>query len=96
MMYVKIHKGSTTIVAICDDDLIGKELREGKLCLKISEYFYKGEKKSEQEVEEIMKTADNLNIVGKRSVAIALRLGIIMQHTILVIQGVPHAQTLSC
>ena len=96
MIYVKFHKGSTTIVAICDCDLIGKELREGKLCLKITEYFYKGEKKSEQEVEEIMKHANNLNIVGKNSINLALKLNIITKDAILFIQGVPHAQTVSC
>ena len=55
MIYVKFHKGSSVIVAICDSNLIGKTFKEGKLSLNVSEHFYKGELKTEDEVKEIMK-----------------------------------------
>ena len=92
MVYVKIHK---SIVAVCDEELIGKEFKEGKLSLKVSERFYKGEKKSEEEVKDIIMNATNLNIVGKKSIKIALDLGIINKDSIITIKDIPHAQIIS-
>ncbi len=95
MVYIKIHKGSHEIVAICDEDLIGKKFHKGKLVLNITEYFYKGEKKSDNDTNKVMKEANNLNIVGKKSIKIALELGIIDKESVIVIGGVPHVQAIT-
>ena len=96
MILVKFHKDESCVVAICDKNLIGKTLSEGEVEIKISEYFYKGEEKTAEEVCEIMKANDNLNIVGKESIGLAVKLGIIKKDNVMVIQGVPHAQGISC
>jgi len=94
MIYVKIHKSSESfITAVCDNELIGKKFKEGKLVLNISESFYKGELVNETEVEDYLKKAINLNIVGKRSCDIALKLNFISKDNILMIEGIPHAQS---
>jgi hypothetical protein len=42
-MYVKIHKTENKdIVAVCDEDLLGKKFEEKELILDVSEEFYKG------------------------------------------------------
>ena len=57
MMYVKIHhSGDRVVIAICDEELIGKKISEGALVLNISERFYKGEKKSQEEVKKILES----------------------------------------
>ena len=44
-MYVKIHKSKDrNIIAVCDEELIGKSFSEGNLVLDINERFYKGER----------------------------------------------------
>ncbi len=93
MIVVKFHKGANIVVAICDKNLIGKTISDGLLEIAVSEYFYNGEEKSEQEVGVIMKNYDNLNIIGKESISLAIRLGIIDKVNILIINGVPHVQT---
>lgn len=95
MIYVKIHNGPTRVIAICDENLIGKTFKDNNLVLKIDEWFYKGDKKKKEEVAKIMKEAENLNIVGKESIEIALEIHIIEKDSILVIKGVPHAQVVS-
>lgn len=97
-MYVKIHKtgnphGHQAVIAVCDASLLGKTLREGTITLAISEGFYKGEKKTENEVIAILKQATNVNLVGKEAVNAGLRAGIIEKESILTIEGVPHAQS---
>jgi uncharacterized protein len=92
-MYIKIHKSKDSVVtAICDEILIGKIFSDSERQLEITERFYKGEKKSEEEVEEIMKNATNLNLVGEKTINIALKLEILTKDTIITINKVPHAQ----
>lgn len=92
-MYVKIHiyKGSE-IIAICDANLIGKKIEGRDRCIEASKRFYKGEKKSEKEIVEIMKQAENLNLLGKKTVSLALKNKIIKREGIIKIKDVPHAQ----
>jgi len=92
-MYVKIHKSETAkIIAVCDEDLIGKEFEEGNLYLKVSETFFKGEKKNKNEIKKILKDANSANFVGKESVSIAVELGLVDKKNIIKIKGVSHAQ----
>lgn len=96
MFFVKIHKSQTELIAICDADLLGKTFSEGRLKLKVSEHFYKGKEKSGEEVEKIMKEESDFNLVGEKTIKLALKVGLIDQDCIITIQGVPHAQIISC
>ncbi len=98
MIFLKIHADaidpSRTIISICDSDLIGKKFEEGKRQLDITERFYKGETKTEDEIIKILENASNINIVGKESISLALKLKIINKENIIKIQGIPHAQSI--
>jgi len=92
-MYVKVHKLKyENIVALCDKELIGKLLEEKNLQLNITERFYKGEELPEDEIILLLKNSTNINIVGEKSINLALKSGIIDKENIIKIQGVPHAQ----
>jgi len=95
-MYLKIHKDKySEVIAICDEDLIGKTLEEGDLVISISERFYKGYKVNENEAIKILKNALNVNAVGEESVQICIKLGLIDEKNVLKIKGVPHAQIIT-
>mgnify|MGYP001603268486 FL=1 len=85
-------------MALCDSNLINKQFEEGIRQIKITQHFFQGEEKTEQEVFEIledMKKEDAIfNIVGKQSMSIALRARIIKPEGIISIQGVPVALVL--
>ena len=92
-MYVKFHThGDRTVVAICDKELIGKKLKDKNISIEITERFYKGELKSEQEVCKIFQEATNMNIIGKKAIELALKQGIIAKDSIKTIKNIPHAQ----
>ena len=92
-MYVKIHKsGDRHVVAVCDEDLLGKKFIEGKLILEVSERFYKGKKLSKKETLDMMEDAINLNIVGEESIKLALENGIVSKDNVIKIKNIPHAQ----
>jgi len=92
-MYFKKHiTKDRIIIAICDEKLIGKKFSEGEYVLDISERFYKGEKKSFKELEDILKNSENVNLVGEETIKFATSLGIINKDSILKVKGIPHAQ----
>lgn len=92
-MYVKIHKTELSeVVCICDEDLVGKKFEDKDLQLDVTERFYKGEKKTEEEVIKILKEAGNVNIVGKESIKVAIKAGVIEKENIIKIKNIPHAQ----
>ena len=96
---LKIHDSYRLAVAICDKELIGRILSEGIMQLDLTTIFFKGEEMSEDKVkEEIWRCAledANFNIVGERSIGLALELGLIEESGIRKIQGVPFALVLS-
>ena len=93
MMYFKKHLTRDRIIlAVCDEDIIGKKFSEGNLTLNISERFYKGEKKSKEELEKLLKNSENVNLVGKKTIKFAIKLGILNKDSLITIRGIPHAQ----
>jgi len=94
-MLVNIIKSYRDVVAICDSELLGKYFEEDVFQLDVKESFYKGDKKTEQEVVKIieeMKSEDaTFNIVGERSVQAAIKAGLISEDSVRKIQGVPFA-----
>jgi hypothetical protein len=97
-MLVKIHSSYRRIVAICDNDLLGKRFEEGKKAVEIKESFFKGEEKTEEEILSIIEESAGedatFNIIGKDSVNVALKAGLVQPEGIIKIQDVPIALVL--
>ncbi len=92
-MIAKLHvKDDTTIVSCCDDELLGKIIEDGNNQLDLASDFYKGEKMSEREAGDLIRNADQVNLVGKQSVALGIKEGIIEQEHVLTLQDIPYAQ----
>jgi hypothetical protein len=82
------------IVAVCDDDLIGKIFCEGELQIEVHRDFYEGELETKEAVLSALQEADIANIVGRRSIECAIECGCINPKNVITIDGVPHAQML--
>ena len=93
-MFLKIHRSPELgdVVALCDRELINTTVTDGKITVTISESFYGTGTATEAEVCEALKNADNINIMGERSVGIAERMGLITRSGCIMIGKVPHAQ----
>ncbi|MDP3987478.1 MAG: DUF424 family protein [Nanoarchaeota archaeon] len=98
-MYVNVIRSHRDIIAVCDKELLGKIFEEDKFQLDIKENFYKGKEATEEEVIEILRSFSaedaTFNIVGKRSIATALKTGVIAEETINEIDNIPFALVLS-
>ena len=97
-MLVKIHSSVRNVLAICDKELIGKTFTEGQRQIVINPHFFGGEEKSEKEIHELiqMGAAEDytFNIVGKKSVSLALRCNLIKPEGVIKIQDIPIALVL--
>ncbi len=83
---------SDTLLAAADEELIGKELKEGIFRLNVSEKFYKEVLVEDEALKGLLSMCSVANLVGKRSVEIAVETGYISKENVIYIQGVPHAQ----
>ena len=94
-MLVKVHKKENrTIVSVCDKELLGQLLEENGKQLDLRGDFYKGEERNAQEIGDIMRNADGVNLVGKEAVELGLSEGVIEKEHVLTIKDVPHAQAI--
>lgn len=84
----------TSIVALCDKDLLGKVFTEGEKTLDLKAYrsFYEGNAVSEIEVLELLKNAENVNIVGEKSIGVIQKALGAKKASVKKIGGVPHLQ----
>ncbi|MDY5872102.1 MAG: DUF424 family protein [Candidatus Methanomethylophilaceae archaeon] len=94
MICIKVHKGSDgrTVLAACDEELVGGSFSEGKLRLKVHESFYRDEVIEEDRLAEIMGDHDIMNLVGERTVSMAIDGGYVNDGCTITIGGVIHAQ----
>ena len=64
-VYFKIHrKDKTEILAICDENLLGKVLFKDKIKMQVPTEFYKGNPISKSDAYRLMRNYTNINIIG--------------------------------
>jgi len=91
--YTNLRKcGEHVLLAACDEELLGKILRDGKLVFKVKEEFYKGPKMPVEDAVELMKESSVVNMIGANIVQKAIETGLVHPEAVLNICGVPHAQ----
>ena len=98
MIYIKVHQSYRKVVAVCDEELVGKNFEEGQMQLEVKESFFKGELVNEEEAIVLLRKhrADDstFNIVGDKSVEAASRAGIVSKKNVGGIGGIAFALVL--
>lgn len=92
-VYLNVRKsGNNVVLAVCDCDLLGKTLREGKIVFKVKDEFYNGRKATVDEAVGLIGNSTIVNLVGKNCVGLAIKEGYVHPEAVIKIDGVPHAQ----
>ncbi len=97
MIFLKKHLAEEgAIIAMCDEELIGMVLKQGRLLIDLDRYaaFYKGELVSEEKASAMVDGAEirSANIVGERSVAVMMNKGIVAEGDVKKVGDVPFVQ----
>ncbi|NGM70089.1 DUF424 family protein [Natronolimnobius sp. AArcel1] len=82
------------LVAVCDSDVLGETYEADNLSLTVTEEFYGGDEVDEHAVIESLARADVANIVGTRSVELAIEEGFVDEANVLEVGETLHAQLL--
>jgi len=81
------------LVAICDENVLGKEIEiEKGFKVVASERFYKEKLVDEKEALSLMEKATIGNLLGENIVKLAIEKNIISSESVILIGGIPHAQ----
>ncbi len=95
LVYVKSYNTEKgTMVACCDEDLMGKTFREGKLKLSLDSGFYGNSLLALGEALILMDGAEILNLVGRNIIDAAIDKGIVHPEAVILVAGVPHVQVM--
>jgi len=91
MFWVKVYRTrEATVLAACDEELLGNVFREGKVVLRVSESYYKGERVGREELSTLIREADIIGLVGKRAVGCAVSMGYMRWDDVKYVSGIPH------
>ena len=82
------YKG-TILVNMCDEELVGRTVSEGKLKVHLSKDFYSGEVVSGGEALRLIRTCSIVNLAGARSVMLAVSNSVGAAEAIREIEDVP-------
>ena len=92
-VYVNLKKiGRNVLLAICDFEVLGRTLREGKIVFHVKDEFYNGGKVSVEEALGMIENSTIVNMVGRNCVEKAIEKGYVHPEAVLRIEGIPHAQ----
>ncbi|MCX6697727.1 MAG: DUF424 domain-containing protein [Methanoregula sp.] len=96
-MFLKIHRspGSADVIAVCDAELLNTTITDGDLKVQVHDSFYGTRRVNADDVREALKKGDSINLMGERTVAIAVELGLIDRKDCIMIGHVPHVQIYS-
>ena len=92
MIAKKHDHGTTTVLAVCDKEHLGKTFEEGDLFFKVSEHFFGGGEITPKQLIELTKEADSINFFGNQCTNFAIKEGLISESSVIIIHGVRHAQ----
>ena len=84
--------GRNVLLAICDIEVLGRTLREGKIVFCVKEDFYKGARVNVEEAVSMIDDSTIVNMVGRNIVRKAIEKGYVHPEAVLNIEGIPHAQ----
>jgi hypothetical protein len=84
--------GRNMLLAICDAEILGKTLHDGKIIFCVKEDFYKGARVNIDEAMCMIENSTIVNMIGRNVVSKAIEKGYVHPEAVLKIQGIPHAQ----
>ncbi len=92
---MRVHRvRSETVVAVCDNDLLGRQLPVGDRghTVAVSPQFYGDRSVGREEIVWALQRATIANLLGERTLALALELGLVTAEGTGRLGGVPHAE----
>jgi len=93
MISIKLYRSAEDLIlGACDKELLGKTFTDGERQIDVSERFYQGDIIEPEELKSLLSDATIANLVGKKTIDVALEMELVDKDSLLIIDDVPHAQ----
>lgn len=92
MILKKHHSQGKHIVALCDDDLLGKQIEEEDVVLDLQSQFYQGEQASEEDILASINEAYIVNAVGKKTIEFLIKNNFVEKESCKKVKDIPYVQ----
>ena len=84
-----ISASGNLMLNICDPELIDKTLQDGNTKIKINSNYYSERDVDEHEAKNLLTKCNSINMVGEKTISLAISLGIGSEKSIRRIEGIP-------
>lgn len=84
-----VNQKDNRMLNICDAELVGRTVRKPDLEVTITKSYYGDRVIDEKEAESLLRTSSIINMVGKKTIDLSLKLGIGSAKGVKEIEGVP-------
>jgi len=84
-----ISASGSLMLNICDHELVDKTLHDGETKIKINPNYYAERDVDEHEAKNLLTKCNSINMVGEKTISLAINLGIGSEKSIRRIEGIP-------
>jgi hypothetical protein len=84
-----VNQQNNRMLNICDAELIGRTLKQSNLEVKISKIYYGDRVVNEKEAESLLRNSSIINMVGKNTIDLSIKIGIGTIKGVKEIEGIP-------
>jgi len=84
-----VNHNDTSMLNICDAELLGRTFSKGDFTLKITDNYYKEKIVEKEEAKDLLRSSNSINMVGKEIVSLSVDMGIGSENGIKEIDGIP-------
>ncbi|CUR52462.1 conserved protein of unknown function [Nitrosotalea devaniterrae] len=74
---------------ICDAELVGRTVKQSDLEIKITKSYYGDRIVDEKEAESLLRTSSIINMVGKKTIDLSIKIGVGTGKGVKEIEGIP-------
>jgi len=85
----QVNKQRNVMLNICDAELVGRTVRQADLEVKITQSYYGDRIVDEKEAESLLRTSSIINMVGKKTIDLSIKIGVGTAKGVKEIEGVP-------
>ena len=84
-----INASGNLMLNICDPELVNKTVHDGNTEIKINPSYYAQKDVDEHEAKNLLEKCTSINMVGEKTISLAISLGIGSEKSIRRIEGIP-------
>jgi hypothetical protein len=85
----QVNQQRNRMLNICDAELVGKTVRQSDLEITITKSYYGDRIVDEKEAESLLRTSSIINMVGKKTIDLSIKIGIGSAKGVKEIEGIP-------